>query len=138
MRKLKTVTQAETRALVRRAVDLGSPNSFTIGEVQKSVASATGCDVGRASVENALMELVASGEALIELRSVTRNGFEVPNARHFYAKRSSSVEARGCGICPGCRAGGACDPFEGLTEDQRMVQESFRQALVNTKGRVAR
>ncbi len=107
--------EAETRALARETLGLGAPCSFTIGEVRDAIAGATGIEVSRAGVERALLALVARGEAMIELRAVTRNGREVPNARHFYAPRP---KPEGCGTCPPCRDGKGvdCDPFYRLLE----------------------
>ena len=108
------ITQAETRELVKQALDLGAPQSFTIGEVKSAVENAAGHAIGRTAIENALKELKAAGLALVEYRECVRNGFPVKNARHFYAPR------------PKPEAGD--DPFDGLSDEERLIQKSFKQA----------
>ena len=115
------MTHAEIRQLAKEALNLGAPVSFTIGEVQSAVAKAAGQQIGRTAVENALKSLVAAGEALVEHKPVMRNGYEVPNARHFYAPRPKLTAAD-------------CDPFADVTEDD-LVKDSFREAYEKMGGR---
>lgn len=125
---MKATTVAEIRQLVKETINLGSPQSFTIGEIKSAVARAVGHSVGRAVVENALLDMKADGEAMMELRTVTRNGFTVVDARHFYAPRSKPEPV------------GDDDPFARFPEVRQglRMNKATQDALVKASFREAR
>ncbi len=108
---MKQANKAEIKRMIVEALELGSPQSFTAGEVTDAVSKALGIKASRSAVKRALDAMVANGEAHVEFRNVWRNGFEVKGARHYYATRPKRTYG-----CPD-------DPFEGL------VEQAFAEAV---------
>lgn len=79
-RPTRAVTQDELRDAVRKML---TEEPRTAGEITAGL-ELRGADVRRGAVKRHLDHLVEAGEALLERRDVTRNGFLVRDAAHYY------------------------------------------------------
>lgn len=77
--------------MVEKALELSKPVAATAGAITRAINNA-GCDVRRDTVKRTLEKMVADGEAMVEYWPVTRNGFLVSKAAHYYAPVDEALD----------------------------------------------